>query len=64
MQRRQLIAGLGATVAWPRTVTAQSQSKVYRVGLLITAAPVADNSPNGAALIAASLSMAMCSTKI
>jgi putative ABC transport system substrate-binding protein len=51
MQRRQLIAGLGATVAWPRTVTAQSQSKVYRVGLLITAAPVADNSPNGAALI-------------
>jgi putative ABC transport system substrate-binding protein len=51
MQRRELIAGLGATVAWSRTVTAQSPSKVYRVGLLITAAPVADSSPNGAGLI-------------
>jgi putative ABC transport system substrate-binding protein len=51
MQRRELIAGLGATVAWPRTVTAQSPSKVYGVGSLITVAPVADNSPNGAALI-------------
>ena len=39
MQRRELIAGLGATVAWPRTVTAQSPSKVYRVGSLITVAP-------------------------
>jgi putative ABC transport system substrate-binding protein len=40
-----------AAVAWPRIVIAQSPSKVYRVGLLNSAAPVADDSPFGAALI-------------
>jgi ABC transporter substrate binding protein len=51
MRRREFITLLGAAVVWPRTVTAQSPSKVYRVGSLNTAAPVADNSPFGAALI-------------
>ena len=51
MRRREFIILLGATAALPRTVTAQSQSKVYRVGSLITGAPIADNSPSGAALI-------------
>jgi len=51
MRRREFITLLGAAVVWPRTVTAQSRSKVYRVGSLNTAAPVADNSPFGAAFI-------------
>jgi putative tryptophan/tyrosine transport system substrate-binding protein len=51
MRRRQFITLLGAAAAWPRTVTAQSPSKVYRVGSLNSGAPVADNSPFGAALI-------------
>jgi putative ABC transport system substrate-binding protein len=41
----------GAAVAWPRAALAQSPAKVYRVGLLNSAGPVADNSPFGAALI-------------
>jgi putative tryptophan/tyrosine transport system substrate-binding protein len=53
MRRREFITLLGATVAWPRIVTAQSPSRVYRVGSLNTAAPVADNSPFGAALVRA-----------
>jgi putative ABC transport system substrate-binding protein len=51
MRRREFILLLGATAAWPRTVTAQSPSKVYRVGSLIIGAPIADNSRLGAALI-------------
>jgi putative ABC transport system substrate-binding protein len=52
MKRRELIIFLGgAVLGWSRAVTAQSPSKVYRVGSLNTAAPVADNSPFGAALI-------------
>jgi putative ABC transport system substrate-binding protein len=51
MRRREFIILLGATAALPRTVTAQSQSKVYRVGTLNIGAPIADNSPYGAALI-------------
>jgi putative ABC transport system substrate-binding protein len=51
MRRREFIILLGTTAALPRTVTGQSPSKVYRVGLLITGAPVADHSPNGAGLI-------------
>lgn len=51
MRRRSFLTFLGAAVVWPRTVTAQSPSKVYRIGLLSPGPPVADNSPFGAALI-------------
>jgi putative tryptophan/tyrosine transport system substrate-binding protein len=51
MRRREFITFLGTAVVWPRAVAAQNPSKVYRVGSLITGAPVADNSPLGAALI-------------
>src|ERR1700693_3464715 len=50
MRRRDFMAFLGgAAIAWPRVLAAQSP--VYRIGLLSSAAPVADNSPFGAALI-------------
>ncbi len=51
MRRRSFLTFLGAAVVWPRAVTAQSPSKVYRVGSLITGAPIADNSLLGVALI-------------
>jgi putative tryptophan/tyrosine transport system substrate-binding protein len=51
MRRRSFLTFLGAAVIWPRAVTAQSPSKVYRIGLLSPGPPVADNSPFGAALI-------------
>ena len=51
MRRRDFLTLLGGAVASPRPVTGQSQSKVYRVGLLSAGGPIADNSPQGAALI-------------
>ncbi len=51
MRRRSFLTFLGAAVVWPRAVIAQSPSKVYRVGSLITGAPIADNSLLGVALI-------------
>jgi ABC-type uncharacterized transport system substrate-binding protein len=52
MYRRDFMALLGSVaVAWPRAAIAQSASRVYRVGLLGPGAPMADNSPFGAALL-------------
>jgi len=49
MRRREFVTILGsASVAWPGVVFAQAPS---RVGLLAGVAPIADNSPFGAALI-------------
>jgi putative ABC transport system substrate-binding protein len=41
----------GAAVAWPCAVIAQPPAKLYRLGVLSGGAPVADASPNGAALL-------------
>lgn len=52
MHRRKFVTSLGsAIVAWPRPGSAQTQSKVYRLGMLTAVAPLADNSPFGAPLI-------------
>ena len=51
MKRREFIALLGAVVAGPRAVAAQSPSKTYRIGVLSSTAPIGENHPLGAALI-------------
>src|SRR5262245_20547577 len=51
IRRREFLVTLaGAAAPWPRMVTAQRPSKVYRIGSLVISAPIA-NSPFGAALI-------------
>src|SRR6266568_3237412 len=50
MRRRDFMALLGGVaIAWPRVVAAQGP--VYRIGLLSSGAPIAENSPQGTALI-------------
>jgi putative tryptophan/tyrosine transport system substrate-binding protein len=52
MNRRDFMALLSSVaVAWPRTATAESASRVYRVGLLSSGGAVTDTSPFGAPLI-------------
>jgi putative tryptophan/tyrosine transport system substrate-binding protein len=52
MKRRDLFRAVAAAaVAWTAGAVAQTPSKVYRVGLLSSAAPVTENSPFGTALI-------------
>ena len=59
--RRAFITLLGgAVVAWPYAVIAQTPTRVYRIGLLSGAAPVADNSPFGVPLIRGLAQLAMC----
>jgi putative ABC transport system substrate-binding protein len=53
MRRREAIALIGgAAVAFPRAATAQI-ANIYRVGLLSSGPPLADNSPFGAPLVRA-----------
>src|SRR6266566_168546 len=50
MRRRDFMAFFGGVaLAWPRVVAAQGP--VYRIGLLGSGAPIAENSPQGTALI-------------
>jgi putative ABC transport system substrate-binding protein len=52
MTRREFITLLGSmVVAWPWAVSAQTSAKVYRIGLLSGGASLADNTPDGVALI-------------
>lgn len=51
MRRRQFLTLFGGLASWPHAVLAQTSSKVHRIGLLSTGAPLSDNSLFGAPLI-------------
>src|SRR5579864_8056506 len=52
MRRREILRSIGVAVAaWPLVARAQNPSKVYRIGLLSSTAPISEKSPLGAALI-------------
>src|SRR5271165_717994 len=53
MRRRAFIAALGGAAAWPFTVIAQTQPKVYRLGSLTGNVALNPASGNGAVLISA-----------
>ncbi len=53
MRRREVIASLGAALCCSPKVMAQATSRVYRVGLLSTLAPISNESEQGAAFISA-----------
>jgi putative ABC transport system substrate-binding protein len=53
MRRRDFIALLATAAAWPGTAFAESPARTYRIGTLVSAAPMTDTSPFGAPLVRA-----------
>ena len=53
MRRRDVIASLGAALCCSPKALAQATTRIYRVGLLSTLAPISNESEQGAAFISA-----------
>jgi putative tryptophan/tyrosine transport system substrate-binding protein len=48
MRRREFIAGLAGTAAWPLAARAQRGERMRRIGMLM---PIAENDPDGKAYL-------------